>query len=164
MTRLLAVIVLVSTLGLVSGPAVGAEIRPDRAGQSGHVYPDFKPAESDPAAQRNAWRRWQRLDASGYRLQVQNSCFCVERPPLVTAVADDEVTSVRYQGGTRDLRRKGYDMDRMFLILRDAYAHADFLDVRYSDRGVPYRISIDWELLMADEEANYSVKLRGLNA
>jgi len=165
MTRLYAVLVLVASLGLtsglVSGPAAGVEVRPD---QGAHVYQDFVPTASDPAELRAAWRKWQRLDATAYTLRVQNYCFCIERPPLDTAVSDDEVTSVTYQGRARELRRKGYDMDRMFLILRDAYAHADFLDVRYSDRGVPYRISIDWELLMADEEANYSVKLRGLNA
>jgi hypothetical protein len=162
MTRLFAVIVLVSTLGLVSGTAADAQTRPDRSGA--HVYQDFTPAASDPAELRAAWRKWQRIDASAYTLRVQNYCFCIDRPPLDTAVSDDEVTSVTYQGRSRELRRKGYDMDRMFLILRDAYAHADLLNVRYSDRGVPYRISIDWELMMADEESNYSVQLRGLDS
>jgi len=153
----------VSTLallaGLLSPSAAVAESPPD---SSGHTYADFVPKPSDPKPLRKAWRAWQRLDPSTYVLRVQNFCFCVERPPLETTVADDEVTSVKYQGGTRELRRKGYDMDRMFLILRDAYARADRLEVRYSNRGVPHRISIDWDFMIADEEANYSVKLRGL--
>jgi hypothetical protein len=161
MTRLSAVIALVASLGLVSGTAAdAAQVRPERAA---HVYKDFVPTASDPAELRAAWRKWQQLDASAYTLRVQNYCYCLDRPPLDTAVSDDEVTSVTYQGRTRELRRKGYDMDRMFLILRDAYAHAARLDVQYSDRGIPYRITIDWELLVADEEANYSVRLRGLH-
>ena len=74
-----------------------------------------------------------------------------------------DVTSVRYQDRSRELRRKGYDMDRMFLILRDAYAHADRLDVRYSDARRP-RADLDrLGLMIADEEANYSVQLSGLS-
>lgn len=159
MTRLLAVLLLVTGLGLTSGSATGAETRSDRGA---HTYPEFVPTAGDPAELRAAWRRWQELDASAYTLQVKNSCFCIERPALETAVEDGEVTAVTYQGRTRELRRKGYDMDRMFLILRDAYAHAAALDVRYSSRGVPTRISIDWNLMIADEEAYYTVRLRGL--
>ena len=94
---------------------------------------------------------------------MKNYCFCIERPPLDTAVDGRRGDPVSYQGRTRELRRKGYDMDRMFLILRDAYAHADLLDVRYSERGVPNRISIDWNLMIADEEAYYTVRSRGLH-
>ncbi len=159
LTRLCAVLLLVTGLGLVSGPATGAGAGSVR---SAHTYPDFEPAASDPAELRAAWRTWQELDASAYTLRLRNSCFCVERPALETKVVDGEVTTVTYQGRTRELRRKGYDMDRMFLILRDAYAHAAELDVRYSSRGVPTRIAIDWDLMIADEEAYYSVKLRGL--
>jgi hypothetical protein len=162
MTRafVLTVSALALLAGLLSSPAATAAAT--RSG-TGHTYPDFTPQQSDPRVLRKAWRAWQRVDASDYVLRVQNYCFCVERPPIETTVENDEVTSVTYQGRTRQLRRKGYDMDRMYLILRRAYAHADRLDVRYSERGVPYRISIDWELLVADEEANYAVKLRGLH-
>jgi hypothetical protein len=162
MTRPLALTVSALALlaGLLSSPAAAVDDPPSRAG---HTYPGFAPQQSDPKTLRKAWRVWQSLEASGYVLRVQNHCFCIERPPIETTVAHDEVTSVTYQGHTRELRRKGYDMDRMFLILRDAYAHADRLDVRFSQRGVPYRISIDWELMAADEEANYTVQLRGLD-
>jgi hypothetical protein len=94
---------------------------------------------------------------------VDNTCFCVDKPPLETTVDGGEVESVRYEGHTRDLNRKGYDMDRLYLILRDAYAHADAVDVRYSERGVPNRITIDWNLMVADEEAYYTVGLSGLH-
>jgi hypothetical protein len=158
MTRLLAVLLLVVGLGLTSGTA-DATISSDRGAPT---YPDFVPAASDPAELRAAWRTWQELDAAAYTLRVKNSCFCIERPALETEVVDGEVTAVTYQGQARELRRKGYDMDRMFLILRDAYAHAAELDVHYSNRGVPTRIAIDWDLMIADEEAYYSVRLRGL--
>ena len=160
MTRGLALTVSALALlaGLLSPPAAIA-VAPSG---TGHTYPDFAPEPSDPRVLRKAWRAWQRVDASDYLLRVQNYCFCPQRPPLETTVEDDQVTSVTYQGGTRELRRKGYDMDRMYLILRRADAHAHRLDVRYSKRGVPYRVYIDWELMVADEEASYEVKLRGL--
>ena len=162
MTRGLALTV--SALALLAGllsPPTAVAAAPTSG--TGHTYPDFVPKQSDPRVLRKAWRAWQRVDASDYVLRVQNFCFCPERPPVETEVEDDEVVSVTYLGRTRELRRKGYDMDRMFLILRRAYAHADRLDVRYSDRGIPYRIFIDWQLMVADEEANYAVKLRGLH-
>ena len=159
MRRLLALL-LPALFVLTAQATTYAAEKPSARG--GHVYQDFTPQAGDPAALRRAWRHWQRLEADDYVLRVQNSCFCVERPPIDTKVVDGEVTSVTYQGGTRELRRKGYDLDRMYLILRDAYDHAYRLDVRYSDRGVPYRISIDWELMVADEEAYYTVKLRGV--
>ena len=159
MTRLFAVLLLVAGLGLVSAPATGADARSERAA---HTYPDFVPTASDPVELRAAWEAWQGVDASAYTLRVLNSCFCLERPALETRVSNGAVIAVRYQGRDRLLRRKGYDMDRMFLILREAYAHAAVLDAHYSDRGVPTRISIDWDLMIADEEAHYSVKLRRL--
>jgi hypothetical protein len=147
---------------LTTSPAHATAAEPTARASGGHVYQDFTPQDDDPAAMRRAWRAWQRLAADHYVLRVHNSCFCLERPPVETTVVDGEVTSVTYQGGARQLRRKGYDLDRVFLILRDAYAHADRVDVRYSTRGVPYRMAIDWDLMAADEEANYTVKLRGL--
>jgi hypothetical protein len=170
MTRPLALTVSALTLlaGLLAGLIVGlltptAALAGEPPSRAGHTYKEFVPQQSDPKALRRAWRAWQRLGADDYVLRVQNYCFCLDRPPLETTVDGDEVTSVRYQGHVRELRRKGYDMDRMYLILRDAYAHADRLSVRYSQRGVPTRVLIDWELMMADEEANYSVQLRGLD-
>lgn len=158
---LLPALVVLAAPTTASAPVTATAPAAVQAAPGGHVYPDFTPQDGDPAALRRAWRDWRRQHADSYVLRVQNSCFCVERPPIETKVVDGEVTSVTYQGQTRQLRRKGYDLDRMFLILRDAYAHAYRLDVRYSERGIPYRISIDWELMIADEEAYYTVKLRG---
>ncbi len=153
---------LLAALFLLTGPTASATPEKPSA-KAGHVYQNFTPQAGDPAELRRAWQRWQQQGLDHYVLRVHNSCFCVPQPPLETTVDDGEVTSVMYQDRSRELRRKGFDMDRMFLLLRDAYARADSLDVRYSTRGVPYRIAIDWELMIADEEANYSVKLHGLH-
>lgn len=162
MTRLASVVLssLVLLAGTLAVPTVATADPPARLAP---IYEDFTPERSDPKALRQAWRRWLQQDTASYVLRVKNYCFCPDRPPIDTTVSDGKVTSVKFQGRAREMRRKGYDMDRMFLILRDAYAEADVLRVKYSKRGVPFRIAIDWSFMIADEEANYTVQLRGLD-
>ncbi len=124
------------------------------------AYATFTPVGSDPPELRAAWQRWQRLGVDDYELRVLNSCFCPPRPPVATTVEDGVVTSVRFHGEDRELARRGFDMDRLFLVLRDAYADADRVDARFGDRGVPYRFTVDPDLMAADEESYYTVQLR----
>ena len=167
--RLLLPVLLVALLaGPTACAASGTDPGPSATGAgsdagtdpSPPAYATFTPVGSDPPELRAAWERWQRLGVDDYELRVLNSCFCPPRPPLATTVEDGVVTSVRLHGEERDLARRGFDMDRVFLLLRDAYAEADRVDARFGDRGVPYRFTVDPDLRAADEESYYTVQLR----
>ena len=156
-------------LALLAGPtacaASGSDVASAGSASGGgspasSAYATFTPEPGDPPELRAAWRRWQRLGVDDYELRVLNSCFCPPRPPIATTVEDGEVTSVTFHGRDRELRRQGFDMDRVFLVLRDAYADADRVDAHYGHRGVPYRFTVDPDLQAADEESYYTVQLR----
>ncbi len=51
-------------------------------------------------------------------------------------------------------------MDKIYRLLRKGYREAAHVFVRYSKRGVPRSVAIDWSEMIADEETFLTVRAR----
>jgi hypothetical protein len=118
----------------------------------------FEPTAADDPTVLAAWRSWDEKGIDDYTTTVALSCFCPERPVVRTVVRDGEIRRV-LQGGRRLGHGRGYSMDDLFWMIREAHESADRVEVTYSPRGVPKSIAIDPERLAADEETYYTVSL-----
>lgn len=154
--RLLSSLVLVVGLVTVGPAAVAAPDEPSAP------YPVrvFTPTADDAPELVEAWETWTARALLDYETNVMRSCFCLPQKAVVTTVSSGTVTSVtRADRPGRELKRRGYPVDRLFFLLRDAYADADGLDVVYGAGGVPKKINIDWDEQLADEELYFTVHL-----
>ena len=125
---------------------------------SAYAVGDFEPDATDDPALVKAWQAWDAKDIDDYTTTVTLTCFCPEIPAVRTVVRDGEVRKVM-QGGRRLAHRKGFSMDQLFAMIRDAHDTADRVEVTYTPRGVPKQITVDPEKLAIDEERYYSVSL-----
>lgn len=125
---------------------------------SAYAAVDFEPDATDDPALVQAWQAWDAKDIDDYTTTVTLTCFCPEIPAVRTVVRDGEIRKVM-QGGRRLAHRKGFSMDQLFAMIRDAHETADSVEVTYTSRGVPKSIGIDQSKMMADEERYYSVSL-----
>lgn len=107
-----------------------------------------------------AWRTWRAEHDHGYETRVRRSCFCVRREPVVSVIRHGDVVHVaRADDPRREIHRLGFSVDRLFFLLRRAYAQADSVDVRYGPTGVPVSIGIDYDDMTIDDEMSYGVRL-----
>lgn len=125
------------------------------------VHPFVPGINEDPDLSR-AWQHWQAKDIDDYVITVRLTCFCVPDQAVRTVIRDDR--TVRVTQGERRLRTsRGWSMDELFALLRDALAESDSVRVDWTSRGVPRSIAIDPDEMMADEETYYSVTLSRLD-
>lgn len=118
----------------------------------------FEPTATDDPALVKAWSAWDAKDIDDYTTTVMLACFCPEIPAVRTVVRDGEIRKV-VQGGRRLAHRKGYSMDQLFAMIRDAHETADRVEVIYTSRGVPKSIAVDMWETSADDERYYTVSL-----
>jgi len=124
------------------------------------VHPFVPGINEDPDLSR-AWQRWQAKDIDDYVVTVRRTCFCAPEEAVRTVIRDDRTVRVT-QGGRRLRPSRGWSMDELFSMLRDALAESDSVRVDWTGRGVPRSIAIDPDSTMADEETYYSVTLSRL--
>ncbi|WP_340539910.1 DUF6174 domain-containing protein [Nocardioides sp. GXZ039] len=167
LTRILttAVAAAATVLSLASAPAVAtAASRPEAAHAAApgdgapYVVQRFRLRASDHPRLVRAWRAWKSRDVVGYRTRVSRSCECAPEPPTRTTVRGRRVVSVTHVGQQGQLDEPGYPMENLYRVLRDGYADADYLSIRYRN-GVPRRIFIDWNEALADEETILAVRV-----
>jgi len=123
-----------------------------------HAAGTFEPTATDDPELVAAWEAWEEKEIDEYTTTVRLTCFCPEIPVIRTVVRNDEVRKVT-QGGRRLADRRGYSMDQLFAMIREAHAEADRVEVTYTPRGVPKSITIDPEELAIDEESYFTVSL-----
>jgi hypothetical protein len=149
----------VVALGLVA-PA-GAS--PAAAEPPGPEVRAFEPRASDDARLRAAWQRWVEARTPRHATRVARTCGeCQSQPPVIrTEVRRGRLVSVRDVTDDRALPwQRAQPLDRLYRLLRKAYREAADVHVRYSERGVPLSIAIDWSELIADEETYLDVRVR----
>ena len=149
--RALLALLLPLTVG-VAAPAVAADPQP--------VKP-FVPGINDDPELSSAWQRWQAKDLDDYVITVRLSCFCVPTDAVRTVIRNDRTIRVT-QGERRLSASRGWSMDELFTMIREAHAEADRVEVDFTRRGVPKSITIDPDERAADEESYYSVSLSRL--
>lgn len=118
----------------------------------------FEPVPTDDPTLLAAWQAWDDKGIDDYTTTVRLTCFCPREPRVRTVVRNGEVRKV-LQGGRRLGLGRGYSMDDLYLMIREAHATADRVEVTYTPRGVPKSITIDPEELALDEESYYAVSL-----
>ncbi|QCW49817.1 hypothetical protein FE634_04240 [Nocardioides dongxiaopingii] len=122
----------------------------------------FRPTADDDRRLVRAWRTWaSRDDHERYTTVLRTACFCGPDPikDVVTVVRGRRVTSVTHAGRSRELARHGYEMDAVYQLLREFYATADEVVVRYRN-GVPRRIAVDRIAGAVDDEVYHAVAVR----
>jgi Family of unknown function (DUF6174) len=137
-------------LGAAAGPAAAADPQP--------VTPFVPGANEDPELSA-AWQRWQAKDIDDYVITVRQTCFCARTQPVETVIRDDRTVRVT-RGDQRLGASRGWSMDELYALVREARSDADRVDVEWTRRGVPRSIVIDPDTMAADEETYYSVTLR----
>ncbi len=150
MTRaLLAALV---PLVIAAGPA------PAHAVADPQPVQPFVPGTDEDPELSEAWQRWESREIDDYVVTVRLSCFCVPQDGVRTVVRDDR--TVRVTQGERRLRPgRGYSVDELFRIVRDAWNEAESVTVDYTRRGIPRSIAIDPVQAVADDETYLSVRL-----
>jgi hypothetical protein len=131
------------------------------------VVPDPQPVtpfvpgiDEDPELA-GAWQKWQAKGIDDYVLTVRLSCFCVPADAVRTVIRNDRIRRVTQ--GDKQLRPgRGYSMDELFTMIREASVEADRVEVEHTRRGVPTSITIDPDEMVADEESYYTVTLSRL--
>ena len=156
MKRACLAVLLASTTSAGAGSAAAAAADPQP------VTPFVADNNQDDPALSDAWETWQSKSIDGYVLTVRISCYCVPSRAVRTVVRNDTIRSVT-QGEERLRPGKGYSMDELFTMLREASTEADRVEVDYTSRGVPKSIIIDPEQMAADEETYYAVSLTRLD-
>jgi len=136
-------------LGAAAGPAAAADPQP--------VQP-FVPGINEDPDLSAAWQKWQSKGIDDYVITVRETCFCVLRKPVETVIRDDRTVRVT-QGDRRLKASRGWSMDELFSLIRDARTEAERVDVEWTRRGVPSSIVIDPSTMVADEETYYTVTL-----
>jgi hypothetical protein len=141
----------------VPGVAVGSGL--EAQAQGPRVKP-FEPRASDNARLVAAWERWRKERTPRYVTRVQRSCECPPQPQIRTEVRRNRLVSVS-DGLDHTLPwKEAWPMDGIYRLLRRGYRDADSVTVRYNERGVPRRLTIDWSKLIADEETILTVRAR----
>lgn len=142
------------TLSRALAPALALLLIPAAA----YAGDTFEPTATDDPQLVAAWQAWDTKDIDDYTTTVALSCFCPQMPVVRTVVRDGEIRKV-LQGGRRLGHGRGYSMDDLFLMIREAHETADRVEVNYTPRGVPKSITIDPEKMAIDEETYYTVSL-----
>lgn len=141
--------------------AFGAGAAPAHALADPEPVQPFVPGINEDPALSKAWQKWQAKGIDDYVVTVRLSCFCPRAPAVRTVIRDDH--TVRVTKGERRLGSfRGYSMDELYGMIRDANAEADNVTVDYSRRGIPTSIAIDPSEMIADEETYYTVSLSRL--
>ena len=121
------------------------------------VHPFVPGTHEDPELVAN-WQRWQAKEIDDYVITVRLSCFCVPEKAVRTVIRDDR--TVRVTQGDRRLRgSRGWSMDELYIMLREALPASDSVEVDWTSRGVPRSIAIDPDTRAADEERYYTVSV-----
>jgi len=148
---------LTTTLSVLLGTAEA----PSYAVAEPYPVTPFVPGINEDPTLAGAWQKWQAKEIDDYVITVRLSCFCIPEAAVRTVIRNDSIRRVT-QGDKRLGPRRGYSMDELFIMIREATATADHVTVDYTRRGVPKAIAIDPEEMAADEETYYAVTLSRL--
>jgi hypothetical protein len=156
---------LVSLL-LAVAVAMSGAISPAAAEDAQRLGPKvapFEPRASDNERLQDAWERWIEARGPRYVSRVRQDCGECQGPlPVIrTTVLRDWLVSARDVTNDKKVRwSRAWPVDRVYRLLRKGYREAADVYVRYSKRGVPLSVAIDWSELIADEETYLTIRVR----
>jgi hypothetical protein len=157
LVSLILAVVVVAMSGVVGAASLAST---SEAARQGPQVKPFEPRASDDDRLVAAWIRWTKARTPHYVTRVQRSCECPVQPRIRTEVRRGRLVSVT-DGLDRTLPwKQAWPMDGIYRLLRRGYRDADSVTVRFNERGVPRRLTIDWSEKIADEETILSVRAR----
>ena len=148
-------VALTTMLALVAtGSVAPVAAESESAERLGPKVVKFVPKASDNARLRAAWKLWVEARGTRYATRVIQTYGEGPPPPVIrTEVHRDRLASVRDVTHDKRVRwRRGWPVDKIYRLLRKGYREAAHVFVRYSKRGVPRSVAIDWSEMIADEE------------
>jgi hypothetical protein len=138
--------------------ALGAGAAPAVAASDPQPVQPFVPGINEDPELSAAWQKWQSKNIDDYVISVRLSCFCVPEKAVRTVIRNDRTVKVT-RGDTRLRAGRGYSMDELFSMIREATAASDSVTTDYTRRGVPQAIAIDPSTMVADDETYYTVSV-----
>jgi hypothetical protein len=142
--------------------ALGAGAAPALAAADPQPVQPFVPGINEDPELAAAWQKWQSKGVDDYVISVRLSCFCVPEKAVRTVIRNDRTVKVT-QGDRRLRSRRGWSMDELFTMIREATAASDSVTVDHTRRGVPRSIAVDPSTMVADDETYYTVSLTRLD-
>ncbi len=141
--------------------AMSAAATPTYAVATPQPVTPFVPGIAEEPLLSGAWQAWQGKEIDDYAITVQRSCFCAPKPKIRTIIRNDTTRRVKQKG--KQLRAgRGYSVDELYIMIRDAQAKGHQVDVDFNRRGIPVTIAIDPEPMVADDETFYKVSVSRL--
>ena len=143
---------LAATVMILAATAAGAHAAP-RADR-GPTDPDITSGKEQQRLD-HARVSWRASGVTSYRFRVRLECFC---PTEITRPRTIHVRHGRPVGTVPEHLRDVATIVRLHRRIQRAIAKgAASLEVRYGPLGIPHRIAIDPEAMIADEESYYTV-------
>ncbi|MDE0775190.1 MAG: DUF6174 domain-containing protein [Nocardioides sp.] len=133
--------------------------RTDEATPYAYPVAPFRLREDDRPVLASAWRTWRASKIASYVVTTTSHGGEGTDSTVRTHVAGpvvDEVESADEQSAPR----RGFEMERLYRMIRTLYRTADHAEVRFDDRGVPRRITADPIRGAVDDELVIRVRLR----
>ena len=163
MRRLTTYAVALATMVALVATGSTAPVGAEDAQRRGPTVAPFEPRASDNARLRDAWDRWTDARGARYVTRVSQACGeCQGQPPVIrTTVLKGWLVSAHDVTNDKKVRwSRAWPMDRVYRLLRKGYQQAAHVFVRYSKRGVPLSIAIDWSEMIADEETYLTIRAK----
>mgnify|MGYP006864794326 CR=1 FL=1 len=131
----------------------------DEAATYAYAIAPFRVRDDDRPVLRSSWRAWRASKTASYVVTTTRQGGEGAGSTLRTRVAGPVVDEVESVGG-EPAPRRGYEIERLYRMIRVLYRTADHVRVRYDERGVPRRISADPIEDAVDDEFVMTVRLR----
>ncbi len=120
----------------------------------------FRLRRSDGEELRESWRAWRTSGLEAYVVTTTRQGGEGTSSTLRTYVDAPIVRDVKVVGGG-EAPRRGYEVERLYRMIRSLHRTADSVRVRYDEQGVPRLISADPVAEAVDDEFVLRVRLRG---
>lgn len=138
-----------------------AVVRADEPEPFAYPIRPFRITERDPDLLRRKWSRWLETGIRNYVSTARQAGTLPVRTVAVGPVVRRVETVVPDGDPTAGPGvRRGYEVERLYRMLRTLYRTADILEVRYDGRGVPRRIFADPAAEVSGDEISLRVRVR----
>ena len=131
----------------------------DAAADFAYGIRPFRSSAKDRAVLRRSWQAWRDGGIRSYTTTVRRQAGEGSFPTVRTTVDGPLVSRVEAVDSTDEVK-EGYEIERVYQMIRRLYRTAAQVRVRYDDRGVPRFISADPIAEAVDDEFVLRLSLR----
>jgi len=121
--------------------------------------------DSDLITWQNNLNKWNSKNMTQYEFDFRASCLCIDEwvREVHVSVSNDSIKSVIFVDDSLPPKKlkpgQWYTINTLFDISKTTIEEADKFEIKYDDTyGNPVEISIDWDLMTADDEVTFFIK------